>query len=79
MYVGILHNMDNITYYHSLGVERKATNVLVYDSYSLRQLRSKVVQTPELRVIPSSTVWRIRHLKLHRKWKRGSQGGVVRE
>ena len=57
----------------------KAKMGLVYENYSLRPLRSKVVQTPELIVIPSSTVWRIRHLKLHRKQKRGSQGSVYRE
>ena len=59
--------------------KEKATKDLVYDKCSLKQLRSKVVQTHELRVIPSGTVWRIRQLKLNRKWKRGRWWGVVRE
>ena len=57
----------------------KATKGLGYDNYSLRQLRSKVVQTPGLTVIPSSTVWRIRHLKLHKNKRMMKLRGVVRE
>ena len=75
LFVFVCENFTQYGQHHLISLtesRQKATKDLVYGNYSLRLLRSKVVQTPKLRVIPSSTVWRIRQLKLHRKWKRGS-------
>ena len=54
-------------------------NLQVYESSDLRSIRSMFNKNPGLRLLPPSTVLRIRSLKLHRKRKRGSRGEVVKD
>ena len=51
----------------------------IYDSRELRSIRSTVNHNPELKLMPWSTLLRIRSLKLQKRRKRGTQVGVTKE
>ena len=51
----------------------------IYDSRELQSIRSTVNHNPELKLIPWTTLSRIRSLKLQKRRKRGTQAGVTKE
>ena len=51
----------------------------IYDSRELRSIRSTVNHNPELKLIPWTTLLRIRSLKLQKRRKRGTRAGVTKE
>ena len=51
----------------------------IYDSRELRSIKSTVNHNPELKLIPWTTLLRIRSLKLQKRRKRGTQAGVTKE
>ena len=67
---------------HLLSPTEKNTDPVklkIYDSRELRSIRSTVNHNPELKLMPWSTLLRIRSLKLQKRRKRGTRAGVTKE
>ena len=67
---------------HLLSPTEKNTDPVklkIYDSRELQSIRSTVNHNPELKLMPWSTLLRIRSLKLQKRRKRGTRAGVTKE
>ena len=59
-------------------LSEKVNNIKVYERNELKGIRSQMNWTPGKFSLPPSTVFRIRSLKLQRKWQKGHRRGVGR-
>ena len=59
-------------------LSEKMNNIEVYERNELKGMRSQMNWTPGKLSLPLGTVFRMRSLKLQRKWQKGHRGGVGR-
>ena len=63
---------------HLISLIEKVNNIKVYERKELKGIRSQMNWTLGKFSLPPSSVFRIRSLKLQRKWQKGHRGGVGR-